>query len=179
MGSIMHMLSNLDDRRCIKIEEFLRSINLADKYLELFTKAGLYTVDDFMELDPDDLDLLDIDEDDLAVMLNQIQKTMDDEDAKYAATFKAKNKYDVKTANTFERIEFKKILKDLNLEQYSQNFVDNGIDTVKEFMNLDEAGLHGLNVEDGDMKKILAHISEDIKKVEEKNGIKVLDAEAK
>lgn len=94
---------------------------------------------------------------------------MDEEDAKLAATFQAKNEYDVRGGNTMDRIQVKKILQELGLDQkYMENFIRNGIDTIDEFLSLDEAGLEKLNVETDDMDMILTLIQE--KKDEEERG---------
>lgn len=159
MGSVMHMLSNLDGRNAVKIDDFLKGIKLDHKYLDMFKKAGVETIDDFMELEPEQLEVLNLEEDDLATILYKIQQTMDEEDAKLAATFQAKNEYDQRAGNTMERIQVKKILQELGLDQkYLQNFISNGIDTVEEFLTLDENGLEKLNVETDDMDMILTHI---------------------
>jgi hypothetical protein len=72
MGSVMHMLSNLDGRTAIHIDTFLRGVNLDQKYLEMFRKAGVETIDDFMELEPEQLEVLNLEEDDLATILYKI-----------------------------------------------------------------------------------------------------------
>lgn len=72
MGSVMHMLSNLDGRTSVNIDNFLRSINLDHKYLDMFKKAGVETIDDFMELEPEQLEVLNLEEDDLATILYKI-----------------------------------------------------------------------------------------------------------
>lgn len=84
---------------------------------------------------------------------------MDEEDQRLAATFVPKSEFDKKAGNTVERIQVKKILKELGLEQkYHQNFINNGVDTVQEFLALDVRGLEKLSVDHDDLDTILTHI---------------------
>lgn len=58
-----------------------------------------------------------------------------------------------------EAIQFSKVLNELNLSsKYLTAFSDNGIDTLEEFLALDEQGLEKLKVESADMDTILRHI---------------------
>lgn len=54
--------SNIDGNPRVRMAEFLTSIGMADRYAASFKKAGITTVDDFMELDPDKLTVLSINE---------------------------------------------------------------------------------------------------------------------
>jgi hypothetical protein len=84
-----------------------------------------------MELEPEKLNLLNVQEADLETMLFKIQEAMDEEDERLAATFAPKSEFDRKAGNTVERIEVKGILKELGLERkYHQNFTKAGVDTV-------------------------------------------------
>lgn len=92
-------------------------------------------------------------------MLYKIQEAMDEEDQRLAQTFQPKSEFDKKAGNTVERIQVKKILTELKLEEkYHKNFLDNGVDTVQEFLALDVRGLEKLNVDHDDLDTILTHI---------------------
>jgi hypothetical protein len=150
MGSISHMFPGTTEN--MRMEDLLRIIGLRDKYMFIFKAQTIETIDDFMELEPDQLESLNIEEGDLATILMKIQTVMDEEDAALAKTFHAKSEFDKKTANRLETVQFGKVLRELNLSaKYLQTFSDNGVDTLAEFLALDENGLEALNVDDADM----------------------------
>jgi hypothetical protein len=57
-----------------------------------------------MELEPDQLENLNLEESDLATILMKIQTVMDEEDARLAVGFNAKSAFDQKAANRMEAI---------------------------------------------------------------------------
>lgn len=151
--------SNVVEPQSESISEFLQSINLFDKYHDSFTKAGIQTVDDFMEFDPYKLKFLNINEQDLDAMLCKVQEQMEEEDKRNALIYVPKSEFDVKAGNKLERIQLKRILKELGLERkHHQSFLNHGIDTVEEFLALDVAGLEKLNVDHDELDTILTHI---------------------
>lgn len=85
MGSIAHMFPGTTET--MKIEELLTKINMKDKYMIIFKQNGIDTIDDFMELEPDQLENLNLEESDLATILMKIQSVMDEEDARLAIGF--------------------------------------------------------------------------------------------
>lgn len=60
IGGAFDQPSNIDGNPRVKMAEFLQSVGLHDKYGAAFLKAGIQSVDDFMELDPDKLTVLNI-----------------------------------------------------------------------------------------------------------------------
>ena len=88
MDSVVQMLQLLEKRAPVQIEGFLRSVHL-EKQLQTFLGANIYTLDEFMALEPDQLDVLDIGDAELAIILSKIEEMMDEEDARLEKTFHA------------------------------------------------------------------------------------------
>jgi hypothetical protein len=63
------------------MQEVLEQVSLKEKYLDVIMKAGIRSIDDFMECDPEDLAVLQIEESDLAVILLRIQAIIHEEDS--------------------------------------------------------------------------------------------------